>query len=86
MLTLHKKNNLYQVEENGQPLGWIELFRNPYHAANCYLKIELNRLEPSFGTPALAPTARSRRSSAPGDGKCQRHSDDPFSFRQWLCL
>lgn len=49
MITLHKKNTLYQVEENGQLLGWIEFFRNPYHAANCYLKIELNRLKPALG-------------------------------------
>ena len=49
MLTLCKENNLYQVEENGQSLGWIEISRNPYHAANCYLKIELNRLEPALG-------------------------------------
>ena len=49
MLTLRKENNLYQVQKNGQPLGWIELFRNPYHAANCYLKIELNCLEPAVG-------------------------------------
>lgn len=34
MLTLRKENNLYQVQKNGQPLGWIELFRNPYHAAS----------------------------------------------------
>ena len=49
MLTLRKENNLYQVEENGQSLGCIEISRNPYHAANCYLKIELNRLEPALG-------------------------------------
>ena len=49
MITLHKKNNLYQVQTNGQSLGVIEISRNPYHAANCYLKIELNRLEPSLG-------------------------------------
>ena len=34
MITLHKKNNLYQVQTNGQSLGWIELSRNPYHAAS----------------------------------------------------
>lgn len=48
MITLEKKNNSYNIFCKGQQLGKLELYVNPNHMKNCYVRVELNRLETSF--------------------------------------
>lgn len=42
MITLTKRDGKYCVYSNGQWIGLIELFFNPYHSTNCYVKIEFD--------------------------------------------
>lgn len=46
MITIHQLDNQYHVYDDGHPLGFIELYDNPQHTANCYIKMELNSWDP----------------------------------------
>lgn len=41
MLTLEKRGDCFTVYRQELPLGTVEAYCNPYHAKNCYLKLNL---------------------------------------------
>lgn len=45
MIMLKHENSRYAVYRDGQRIGMVELYDNPYHMKNCYVKLELERLE-----------------------------------------
>ena len=48
MITIQKQDGKYCVHHKGRQLGFIELYGNPQHATNCYVKIELSSWETSI--------------------------------------
>lgn len=48
MITIQKQGGKYCVHHKGRQLGFIELYDNPQHATNCYVKMELSSWETSI--------------------------------------
>lgn len=49
MIILQKQDDRYYVDYKGGQLGWVELYDNPRHTRNCYVKIALNNLDRTLG-------------------------------------
>lgn len=49
-MRLERENSRYTVYVDDQCIGWAELYDNPYHMRNCYVKLELEleRLDPEI--------------------------------------
>lgn len=45
MLRLQKLDKGYSVYQDDQYIGTVELYDNPYHTRNCYVKLELDRFD-----------------------------------------
>ncbi len=41
MITIQKEKDSYGIYAHTGKIGWATLYENPWHAANSYLKIEL---------------------------------------------
>lgn len=48
MLTIQKQDNKCSVSYNGQQLGIVEIFDNPCHMTNCYVKLNMKHLDISI--------------------------------------
>lgn len=48
MITIQKQDGKYCVHHKGRQLGFIELYDNPQHTTNCYVKMELSSWETSI--------------------------------------
>ena len=45
MIAIQKKKDSYGIYDHTGKIGWVTLYENPWHAANSYLKIELQNWE-----------------------------------------
>lgn len=49
MIRLEQEDKCYAVYRDAQRVGMVELYDNPYHMKNCYVKLELERLDVGIG-------------------------------------
>lgn len=55
MITIQLQNgNRYEIFDSGMRLGHINLYRNPYHAKNCYLDLNLFKYDSSIAKELFA--------------------------------
>lgn len=47
MISVEKQGEKCQIFSNGNRLGEIELYENPFHGVNCYAKVRLTCLQPA---------------------------------------
>lgn len=50
MVIVQKSDNTYSVFYHGKAMGTVVLYHNLYHRTNCYVKLELNCLDPKWST------------------------------------
>lgn len=58
MLTLSPNGNLISVSMNGATMGSIRLCDNPFHTQNCYVKLNLDPLDPSVSKELFAQLSK----------------------------
>lgn len=45
MVIIEKSDDKHDVYHNGELIGTVMLFHNPHHMNNCYVRLEMNRLD-----------------------------------------
>lgn len=50
--------NRFDVWQAGLLIGQVECYENPYHARNCYLRLQLNHFDPAISPALFATLAR----------------------------
>lgn len=58
MITIFKDNEKYCIYQDGEHLGTVELYENPYHTVNCYVKLNIKCLVPTISAELFAETKK----------------------------